>query len=465
MAKAQQHSESVISTEPARLVRSLKLWNLIVIGMVIIQPTAPMGIYGVISNKAMGHVVTTILLAMVAMLLTAISYGKMAAAYPSAGSAYTYVGQETHPSLGYITGWSMVMDYILNPLICVAFCAKAAMNIVPGLSYYWWVLIFAAFFTWVNLRGIKTSARINETLCLGMTIVVVIFLAAVARFVWGMHAYGPGYFTHPFYDPATFHPSSIFAGTSVAVLTYIGFDGISTLSEEVENPRRNVLLATVLVCLIAGVLSSLEVYAAQLVWGSKPFPSGQVESAFAIIARQVGGTILFQVLNFTLLIANAGSALGAQLAAGRLLYGMGRGNALPKKFFGVLDTVNHVPRNNMIAIGIFAFAGASTLEYFANRLGGGAYEIGAQAVNFGAFIAFMGVNAAAFIRYWLHAQRRTWFNFLLPSLGFIVCAFIWLHLSGTALILGSIWMLAGILYGAVRTKGFRSELVRFEGAE
>ena len=462
MAAAGQHTDSATSAKGPRLNRSLSLWNLIVIGMVIIQPTAPMGIYGLISNRAVGHVVTTILIAMVAMLLTAVSYGKMAAAYPSAGSAYTYVGQETHAALGYITGWSMVMDYILNPLICIAFCAKATMNILPGLSYYWWVIIFALFFTWVNLRGVKTSARINETLCLGMTIIVVIFLVAVVRFVWNLHNLGAGYFTHPFYNPATFRPSHIFAGTSVAVLTYIGFDGISTLSEEVENPRRNILLATVLVCLIAGLLSSLEVYAAQLVWGDKPFPGGQVESAFAMIARQVGGPILFQTLNFTLLVANAGSALGAQLAAGRLLYGMGRGNALPKAFFGSVDAKSRIPRNSMLAVGGFALIGACVLEYFSTKLGGGAYEIGAQAVNFGAFIAFMGVNAAAFIHYWLHASKRKLHNFILPTLGFLICGFIWLNLGKTALILGSVWMLGGILYGAIRTRGFRTGMVQFE---
>ena len=130
---------------------------LIIIGMVIIQPVAPMGIYGVINNTAHGHVVTTILIAMVAMLFTAISYGRMARIYPSAGSAYTYVGQEIHSAAGYIVGWGMVMDYLLNPLICTAFCAKAAMNILPGLSFYVWILIFAAFFTWMNLRGIRTS--------------------------------------------------------------------------------------------------------------------------------------------------------------------------------------------------------------------------------------------------------------------------------------------------------------------
>jgi amino acid transporter len=444
-----------------RLHRTLGLWDLIIVGMVIIQPTAPMGIYGVISNKAHGHVVTTILIAMVAMLFTAISYGRMARIYPSAGSAYTYVGREMHSALGYIVGWGMVMDYILNPLICTAFCAKAAMNIIPGLSFYVWILIFAGFFTWTNLRGIKTSARLNEALCVGMSIVVLLFFACVIRYIWHLH-YDPGFFTRPFYDANNFHPPLIVAGTSVAVLSYIGFDAVSTLSEEVENPRRNIMIATVLLCLIAGLLSGLEVYAAQLIWGSKPFPMDQVESAFAIVSRQAGGVILFQVINFTLLIANMGSGMGTQLAAGRLLYGMGRGNALPKPFFGVIDPKNRVPRNNILLIGAFALAGAGILELLASRTGGGAYEIGAQALNFGALISFMGVNASSFVHQVKHPESRGRTTMLWPLLGFIICGFLWINLSLPARVLGAVWMVTGITYGAIRTQGFRSELVTFE---
>jgi putrescine importer len=444
-----------------RLHRTLGLWNLIIIGMVIIQPTAPMGIYGVISNKAHGHVVTTILIAMVAMLFTAISYGRMARVYPSAGSAYTYVGQEMHSALGYVVGWGMVMDYLLNPLICTAFCAKAAMNIVPGLSYYVWILIFAGFFTWSNLRGIKTSARMNEVLCVGMSIVVLIFLASVVRTVLGMQ-HDPGFFTHPFYEPENFHLPLIFSGTSVAVLSYIGFDAVSTLSEEVENPRRNIMLATVLLCVIAGLLSGLEVYAAQLIWGSKPFPGDQVESAFAIVSRQTGGVILFQVVNFTLLIANMGSGMGAQLAAGRLLYGMGRGNALPAKIFGAIEPKRRVPRNNIVLVGLFALLGAGILEFFASRLGGGAYEIGAQCLNFGAVIAFMGVNAASFVHDAKPGGGRSPVVLTMAVLGFLMCGFVWLNLSSAALILGFAWMAIGIGYGAVRTRGFKAELVNFD---
>jgi amino acid transporter len=449
------------ATPQARLHRTLGLWNLIIIGMVIIQPTAPMGIYGVISNKAHGHVVTAILIAMVAMLFTAISYGRMARIYPSAGSAYTYVGQEMHSAMGYVVGWGMVMDYLINPLICTAFCAQAAMNILPGLSFYLWILFFAVFFTWTNLRGIKTSARMNEALCAGMVVVVALFLAVVARAVWGIH-HDPGFFTHPFYEPGSFHASNIFAGTSVAVLTYIGFDAVSTLSEEVENPRRNIMLATVLVCLITGVLSGLEVYAAQLIWGSKPFASDDVVSAFAMVSRQAGGAILFQIMNFTLLIANMGSGMGSQLAAGRLLYGMGRGNALPKSFFGAIEPKRRIPRNNIIAVGGFALVGAALLQFYSGRLGGGAYEIGAECLNFGAFVAFMGVNAAAFVHHLRHEKKSSLGGYVVPALGIVICAFIWVHLSKPALVLGFVWMTAGIAYGAVRTRGFRSELVTFE---
>src|SRR5579872_3697861 len=292
-----------------RLDRSLGLWNLIIIGMVIIQPTAPMGIYGVISNKAQGHVVTTILIAMVAMLFTAISYGRMARVYPSAGSAYTYVGREIHPALGFATGWSMLMDYVLNPIICTIWCAKAAGNILPEVPYSLWALFFAGLFTVMNLRQVRTTARVNTALATAMGVVIAAVLVEAARYVLALPHLDGAFFTRPFYDPATFSFQNVATGTSLAVLTYIGFDAVSTLSEEVHNPRRNILLATVLVCLITGILSAIEVYAAQLVWpAAQKFPD--VDTAYVYVAGRIGGPILFQIVNLTLLIATIGSGSG-----------------------------------------------------------------------------------------------------------------------------------------------------------
>src|ERR1017187_818911 len=273
-------STSLTETASApQLRRALGLWDLILYGLIVIQPTAPMPVYGVMSTRSHGYAVVMVLLAMVAMLFTAISYGKMASAYPSAGSAFTYVGREIHPALGYLTGWSMAMDYLLNPLICTILCSKFAMNFFPDIPYAAWVVTFAILITVLNLQGIKTSARINTGLVVVMCVVIILFLAAAARYVHAAPHDGIAFFTRPFFDPKTFSIRPILGGTSLAVLTYIGFDGISTLSEEAKNPRRNILLATVFVCLLTGLLASIEVYAAQLIWpGSQGFPD--VDTAF-----------------------------------------------------------------------------------------------------------------------------------------------------------------------------------------
>ena len=275
-------SNSAEATAP-KLRRALTLWDLVLYGVIVIQPTAPMPVFGVLSDRGRGHVVTTILLAMVAMLFTAISYGRMARVYPSAGSAFTYVGQEINPAVGYITGWSMVMDYILNPIICIIWISQQCHNFVPPVPYAAWAVFIAVLFTWVNVLGIRTSARINAVLALGMGIVIAIFFVTAAHFIFGNPHDGFAFFTRPFYDPRTFRAGSVLGGTSIAVLTYIGFDGISTLSEEVENPRRNILIATVLTCVVIGFLSAAEVYAAQLVWpASQHFPDET--TAFVYVA-------------------------------------------------------------------------------------------------------------------------------------------------------------------------------------
>src|SRR5882672_1492693 len=434
-----------------RLRRTLRLWDLILYGMIVIQPTAPMPVYGVMSARAHGHAVTTVLIAMVAMLFTAISYGRMARAYPSAGSAFTYVGSEIHPALGYVTGWSMAMDYMLNPIVCTILCSKFALNFFPEIPYAALVFVFIALFTGLNLFGIRTSARINEVMAAGMGIVILVFLIAAAHYVFGRPHAGAAFFTRPFYDPRTFTLPAVLGGTSLAVLTYIGFDGISTLSEEAENPKRNILLATVLVCLITGALASIEVYAAQLVWpGAEPFPD--VDTAFVSVAGRAAGPWLFSVINLTLLVATVGSGMGSQLGAARLLYGMGRGNALPKSFFGAIEPNRRIPQNNVIFVGVLALAGTAVLTF----------ERAAELLNFGALLAFMGVNAASFTRYFLREREKKLSNVVVPVLGFAICLLLWLNLSYPAKIAGVVWMASGIGYGAIRTHGFRSDLVRFD---
>src|SRR5580704_14963813 len=164
---------TVLNGAAPRLRRTLTLWDLILYGVIVLQPVAPMSAFGALSDRGRGHVVTAILIAMVAMLFTAISYGRMARAYPSAGSAFTYVAQEIHPSVGYVTGWSMVMDYIVNPLICVIWCAGQAHEFAPAIAVWGWKIIFATVFTLLNIRGIKTSARVNSAMAAGMSAVII----------------------------------------------------------------------------------------------------------------------------------------------------------------------------------------------------------------------------------------------------------------------------------------------------
>jgi putrescine importer len=446
------------AASPVRLKRALTLWDLILYGVIVIQPVAPMSLYGVLMNRGQGHAVTTILIAMVAMLLTAFSYGRMARVYPSAGSAFTYVGQEINPALGYVTGWSMTMDYLLNPMICIIWISQQAHVFAPAISYGVWAVFFALVFTGLNVQGIKTSARLNSALAAGMGVVIAIFFVAAARYIFGHPHGGMGFFTQPFYDPATWSAKAVLGGTSIAVLTYIGFDGISTLSEEAENPRRNILLATVLVCVVIGVLSAVQVYAAQLIWpSSQPFPN--VDTAFTFVAGRAWQP-LFAIVGFTLVVANFGSGMGAQLGAARLLYGMGRSNALPKGFFGVVDPKHRIPRNNVLFVGALALGGAFLLPAIAGAATG--YELGANLLNFGALLAFMGVNAAAFGHYYLRAEKRNFISAIAPVAGFVICAILWWNLSANARIVGGIWMVAGIAYGVVKTKGFQSDLVKFD---
>jgi amino acid transporter len=306
-------------------------------------------------------------------------------------------------------------------------------------------------FTALNLRGVQTSARVNAFLALGMSIVVVIFLAFAFHYIAVVLRPVGGAWLMPLYDPQLFSSRALLHGTSIAVLTYIGFDGISTMSEEVENPRRNIMLGTVLTCLSIGILSAIEVYAAQMVWpGRSPFPPSIVDTAFVQVALRVGGRSLFLLLSATLLVANMGSGIAAQFGAARVLYGMGRENALPRKFFGTVSPRTAIPRNNVLLLGVITLIGAFLLTF----------ERGAELLNFGAFIAFMGVNLAALVHYRFRSQEKVLLPGLIPLLGFLVCGFIWLNLTHAAQLLGAAWLVVGLLVYAVMRRVSRKDSAR-----
>jgi amino acid transporter len=439
-----------------RLRRVLTLWDLIVYGVMMISPMAPMTFFGVLSRRANGHAVTCILIAMVAMSLTAMSYGRMASVYPSAGSAFTYVGRELSKLLGYVVGWSIALDYLLNPVICVIYASQQSHVFVPMIPYWAWAIFFAVILTGLGIQGVKVSARATALLAGAMSLVVVAFFVAATLYISNQR-HAPGFLIRPLYDPQAWSASRILGGTSLAVLAYLGFDGISTLSEEAKRTR-DVLTATLLTCVAIGLLSALEVYAAQLVWPrGEPFPD--LDTAFSFVGGRVWAP-LFPMIGIALIVGSVGSGMAGQLAAGRLLFGMGRSGALPSGFFGAIDARRHVPRNNVILVGGTALAASLILPAIADETTG--FELASSLLNFGALTAFMGVNAAAFMRFFWRAENKTLINFAMPSLGFLVCLLLWWNLATHARILGLIWMAIGLAFGAWKTRGFKTNFIDFD---
>jgi amino acid transporter len=436
-----------------RLRKVLGLWDLILYGMVLIQPTAPIPLFGVAQKLSNGHTVTTILIAMFAMIITAVSYGRMAAIYPSAGSAYTYVGRTVNLHLGFLIGWAMLLDYMLQPLLNVVWISAALHSrYLAGVPFPVMALIITVLITGLNLIGIRSSARTNKLLLLAMCAVIAVFFVLAVHFLFHHGRWSGLFAVEPFYAPGTFDLRRIWGATSFAALTYIGFDGITTLSEDVKNPRRNVLLATVLVCVFTGVLSGAEVYLGQRVWPNwHTFTN--LETAFMDVCQRVGGPWLFQAMGLILMLAALGSALTGGLGAARLLFGMGRDGVLPRKFFAHLHAETNTPTWNIILIGAVAYCGAVALNYVGN-----AYEHAGELLNFGAFLAFMGVNVSVFWHFAVLGRgqrRRVLADIVLPLIGFVFCASIWWNLNGLAKIVGGIWFLAGLAYLAFATRGFR----------
>jgi putrescine importer len=460
-------NEASASSGP-QLRRTLKLSDLIFYGIVLIQPIAPVPLYGVAQKLSDGHFVTIILIALFAMLITAVSYGRMATLYPTAGSAYTYVGKGLNPHLGFLAGWAMILDYLLQPLIntvwiSTALHERAAYFHIPQIPFVVWALIIAGVMTALNLAGVKASANTNKVLLAVMSLVVVYFIVVAVRFLYAGQGWAGLFSIQPLYDAKTFNSHKILTATSFAALTYIGFDGVTTLAEDVENPKRNVLLAVVLTCLFAGVCSGAEAYLGARVWPDwRSFPN--LETAFMDICTRAGGLILSWSMALILIVAAFGSGLTGTLGAARLLFGMGRDGVLPKKFFGQLTPGTSTPTNNILLIGGLSFIGAVLLNSI-----GSAYEHAGELLNFGAFLAFMGVNFACFWQFSMRRRQGAPMNFvrdaLLPLLGFIFCGLIWVNLNIIAKTVGGIWFVIGIVYVGYKTNWFRSAPVMIDFSE
>ncbi len=442
--------QNIVTETAPKLKRVLGLWDLIFYGLVLIQPISVIGLFGIASRSSRGHMVTTLLIAMIGMMLTAISYGRMASLFPSAGSAYTYVGKGLNTHLGFLAGWVMFLDYLIIPIINTVYGALTLQRLIPGVPFVIWVAFFITITTFLNLRGIRSTARSNEILLIVMTVIISIFFVLAIRYIFNTFGWSGLFSYKPLYNPATFNLGAVMTATSFAALTYIGFDGVTTLAEEVKNPKRNLLLAPAIVCLFTGLFCGFEIYLSQQVWPDyNSFPN--VETAFFDVSARVGGTLLSNAFAAVLCVGCLGSCLAGQAGASRLLYAMGRDGVLPKKLFSHLNKKTVIPDYNIILIGTLTMVISLLISY----------QGAAELLNFGAFLGFMGVNMAAMRQFYFlrpaGQKRNILMDAAIPSAGFLVCLAIWLSLPAPARIVGTIWLIAGIAFLFVKTRGLKEK--------
>ena len=438
------------------LKRVLSLWDLIYYGIILTSPIAAVPLFGEAQLLSHGHAVTTLLLAMVAMSVTAVSFGRMAAIYPSAGSVYTYISRGLNPHVGFIIGWAMFLEYLFQPVQNALYAVLAVQRMIPRFPFALLALLAVGFITIITVQGIKFTARTDEALLGFMVLVTAVFLVEAFRYIV-LHDHLSGLFSmQPIYDPETFSIRAVASGTSLAALVFIGFDGVSILAEEVHNPKRNVLLASVLVCVFTGLFSGLQVYLAQRVWPNY-LTLQNPETAFMDVARVASGPLLFAAYGVMLLVSSIACGLAGHVGAARLLYSMGRDDVLPKKIFGHLSVKKGNPIYNVWIVGGLAYIGVILIPW----------ERAAEIVTFGALLAFMAVNISALRQFWFSADavgRRNFFlDAFVPSFGFVFCFLLLLSLQTWTKYAGLVWLAIGFFYSAYKTRGFtrRPTLIAF----
>jgi putrescine importer len=451
-------TEAVQTGTPAQphLKRVLSLWDLIYYGVILTSPIAAVPLFGEGQVLSRGHTVATLLLAMVAMSVTAVSFGRMASVYPSSGSVYTYISRELNPHLGFVIGWAMFLEYLFQPIQNALYAVLTIQRMTPRIPFAILAALAVGLITFMTVQGIKFTARTNEVLLGFMMLVTTVFLVEAFRYIVLHHRYAGLMSMQPIYNPSTFNLRALAAGTSLAALVFIGFDGVSILAEEVKNPKRNVLLASVLVVVFTGLFSGLQVYMAQRVWPDYTTLQNP-ETAFMDVAQVASGPYLFAAYGVMLLVSSIACGLAGHVGASRLLYSMGRDNVLPRKIFGYLSPKKSNPIYNVWIIGLLAYIGVITIPW----------EHAAEIVTFGALLAFMGVNLSALKHFWFSREAAGHRNFFadcfVPGFGIAFCFVLLISLQSWTKYAGLTWLVVGILYSAYKTRGFtmRPKLIDF----
>lgn len=434
-----------------QLIPKLNLTSTVVFGLAYMAPGIVVSTFGVIAASSHGAAPTAYLVATLAMTLTALSYGKLARAFPASGSVYTYARKLLDSRIGFLAGWTILLDYFFLPMVAWLIMGLYLNVQFPVLPVWGWLMVTIALTTAVNALGIVIADRVNKVL------LAVITIALVALVVVCLHEITDAPLAHgadALWNPAT-SIGAVTAAAAIAAYSFLGFDAISTLSEEVKDAERTVPRGIVLAVLIGGGIFFLVSLLMQWVHPGGAF--ADESTAGYAVAELVGGQRFANVLNIMGLVGGFASCVAIQASTSRLMFVMGRDGVLPKRTFGYLHPRFRTPLFNLLLI--------AAVGLFATRL---SLATATSFINFGAFLAFTLVNLCV-ISYWM--RTRTGARPLpalgyvaLPVAGALIDIYLITKLDETAILLGMIWLGLGVLYLCVITRGLRQAPPEFAPA-
>jgi amino acid transporter len=425
------------------LQRSLTFTDLLIYGLIFMVPIAPFGIFGSVFQGSGGMVALAYVIGMVAMAFTALSYAQMAQAFPMAGSVYTYAGRGIAAPVGFLAGWVILLDYVLVPALLYLVASVAMATSIPSVPVWVWLIGFVVLNTVVNFFGIKMTARMNKIMLVGELIVLAIFLVIGA--VALAQGKGHGNPLSPLYDSSTFSWPVVFGAVSVAVLSFLGFDGISMLAEESRENTRRLGRSMIFALGLAGVLFVAQTWIAALLTPDRDelLKNGaNIGSAFYDTAEYAGGHWLSVLTALTTAIAwGFANSLVAQAATSRLLYAMARDRQLPA-FLGKIHRKHKVPVNATLVV-----AGVSlVLGLFMTTRADAGIPLMSSLVNFGAMTAFLALHVSVIVHYVVRQRSRDWWRHLIaPAIGFLILLYVVINAKLAAQALGIAWLVIGLL--------------------
>jgi amino acid transporter len=423
-----------------QLRRVLTTGDLIIYGLIFMVPIAPFSVYGFVWDDAKGMVPLAYLVGLVGMVFTAMSYAAMSRAYPMAGSVYSYAQRGLSEIAGFFSGWLILLDYILVPALLYLFSAIALQPMLPHVPEWLWLLGFVSFNAAVNLIGIEFTARANRYMLAIELVVLALFVVLGLMALYGGH--GAGRLTvKPVYDPSVFSLATVAGATSIAVLSFLGFDGISTLSEENRGNQNAVGRATLLSLLLVGALFLLQTWIATDLARGMQFSSPG--TAFYDIVRLAGGLWLERITLIAVVLANIANAMAAQAATSRILFAMARDRKLP----AVLARIHPRFQTPYISTLVVALVSVLVGVFFSSRV-----DDLTRIVNFGALTAFLLLHLSVINHYFIRGRSGRWLaHFTSPLLGFLVIAYVLYEMDNSAKIMGGCWIVLGVIYYLVLT--------------